>query len=113
MKDKQQKGEKVKAYDAPVTKLELHQELKLVKIEIKQEVKQEISDFRLKIRQEMFDFKKELTQVLQQEFSKFTTVVCQQIEEINDNFENRFKENEQEHINLHRKVKICEAKLNI
>lgn len=86
MKDKQQKS-----YDTPVTKLELHQELSLNKIELKRELKETIS----------------------QEFSKFTVEVCKQIEEINANFEDRFKENKKEHFEIRRDISRIKNEIGI
>lgn len=109
MKDKQQKKEKIKTYDVPVTGLELHQELEVTK----QELRQEIKLVKLELKQEMSDLRQEVKQEIRQEFSKFTLEVCKQIEKINSSFESRIKESEQEHINQYHPVKVCDSKLNI
>lgn len=94
MKDKQQKNEKIKFCNSPVTKLELQQELGLIK-------------------KEMTDLKQEIKQEIKQEFSKFTIEVCKQIEAINGNFEDRFKENKKEHFEIRRDISRIKNEIGI
>jgi|GEM_PF-3180722 len=109
MKDKQPKEEKTKAYDAPVTRLELHQELNITKMELYQELKLT----KLELKQEISEVKQELKQEIKLGFSNFTSEVCQQIDKINNNFEDRFKENEQAHFEMRQDINCLKTKISL